>query len=147
VQFRRPEHPVRVAVVAVAALIVVNVAIWGARAQVDGPTSGPRPDEVLDVIPAEYDHVIPQNPVGYRLKSDFVGQLILNDRLIPDDQIEGDPGLNISTFEPGPGKEFRELPKGANHATVQYWARTIGSFEEAKKQQRLGIYSWTFNVG
>jgi hypothetical protein len=144
---RRPEHPVRVAVVALAALVVVNVAIWGARAQVNGPTSGPRPDEVLDVMPAEYDHVIPQNPVGYRLKVQYVGQLVLDDRIIPDDQIEGDPGLGQYTFEPGPGKEFRELPKGTNHATVQYWARTIGSFEEAKKQQRLGIYTWTFNVG
>ena len=137
----------RVAVVALAALIVVNVAIWGARAQQNGPPTGNRPDEVLDVTPAEADHVIPQNSVGYRLKTDFVGQLVLNDRLIPDDQVEGDPGLNIVTFEPGPGKEFRELPKGANNATVQYWARTVGSFEEAKKQQRLGSYTWTFNVG
>src|SRR5437762_8785810 len=29
---RRPEHPLRVGLVALAALIVVNVAIWGARA-------------------------------------------------------------------------------------------------------------------
>ena len=146
-QLRRPEHPVRVGIVVLAVLIVVNVAIWGARGQENGPSSGPRPDEVLDVIPAEHDHVIPQNSVGYRLKTDFVGQLVLNDRIIPDDQIDGDPGLGQSIFEPGPGKEFRELPKGENHAVVQYWSRTIGSVEEAKRQQRLGSYPWTFNVG
>ena len=67
--------------------------------------------------------------------------------MIPADQITGDPNLGEYFFEPGPGKEFSEIPKGANHALIEWWPRSISTIEKAKAANKLAEYGWAFKVG
>jgi hypothetical protein len=147
VSFTRPEHPLRVAVVAVAVLAGVNVAILGARSQVNGPAAVQRPTAIVQLEPEEGQLTLPQGRVGAQLRTQFTAQLLIDNHLIPKDQTTGDPGLGEYYFEPAPGKEFGELPKGAHNAVVQWWPRAISTPEAAKAQGKLASYSWAFNVG
>ncbi|HYL53700.1 MAG TPA: hypothetical protein VEZ15_17130 [Acidimicrobiia bacterium] len=145
--FTRPEHPLRVALVAVAVLAGVNIAILGARSQVNGPAAVQRPGAIVQLEPEEGQLTLPQGRVGAQLRTQFTAQLLIDNHLIPQDQTTGDPGLGEYYFEPGPGKEFGELPKGAHNAVVQWWPRAIATPEAAKAQGKLASYSWAFNVG
>ena len=52
-KLRRPRNPARVAIVIAALLVVVNLAIWGAIAQEDGPATAARPSEIVVLFPEE----------------------------------------------------------------------------------------------
>jgi hypothetical protein len=143
----RPRNPARVAIVAGVVLIGINVAIWGGRSQVNGPAAVQRPVDVVDLFPAEGQLVLPQGTVGAQLRTDFTGQLTIDGQLIPQDQLSGDADLGQYVFDPGPDKEFRELAKGRHGAVIEWWPRGISTPEEARAQQKLASYSWTFNVG
>jgi hypothetical protein len=143
----RPEHPMRVAIVAVVALAGVNLAIWGGRAQVDGPPAVQRPVAIVDLHPAEGQLTLPQDRVGAQVRTDFVAQLRIDGRVIPADQVDGDASLGQYYFQPGPDKEFRELGKGAHSAVLEWWPREITTPEDAQAQGKLAFYSWSFNVG
>ena len=67
--------------------------------------------------------------------------------MIPQDQTSGDPNLGEIFFEPGPGKEMRELEKGAHTAVIQWWPREINSPDEASQRGKLSSYTWAFKVG
>jgi len=143
----RPEHPWRVAIVAGALFLVITAAVIGAAAQQNGPATPRRPGAIVQLTPEEGQLALPQDTVGAQLRTDFSGQLTIDGRNIPQDQVSGDPNLGEFYFQPGPNKEFRELPKGQNSAVIEYWPRTIATAEEAKAQGKLGSYSWAFNVG
>ena len=81
------------------------------------------------------------------MRTDFTAQLTIDGRLIPQDQLTGDPNLGEFFFDPGPGKEFRELPKGNSSAVVEWWPREISTPEEARAQRKLASYTWAFKVG
>ena len=144
--FRRPEHPERVALVVVVLLAVVTIAVLAGASQVNGPAEVKRPVAIVQLIPNEGELVPPQNSVGAQVRTDFTAQLTIDGRLIPQDQVSGDPNLGEFFFEPGPNKEFSVLPKGHNSAVVEWWPRTI-SVEQAHAQRRIGSYSWAFSVG
>jgi hypothetical protein len=147
VSLTRPAHPARVAIVAVVVLAGINVAIWGAQSQVNGPAAVQRPDAIVQLEPDEGQLILPQGRVGAQLRTKFTGQLVIDGRVIPKDQTTGDPSLGEFVFDPGPGKEFRELAKGSHSAVVQWWPREISSPEDAKAQSKLASYSWAFKVG
>lgn len=137
----------RVAIVAGIILLAVNVAIWGGRSQTNGPAAVQRPVAIVDLQPEENLGTLPQGPVGAQLRPEFTGQLTIDHDTIPADQISGDPNLSQFFFEPGPGKDMRELAKGRHSAAIEWWSRSISSYEEAKAQHRVASYTWTFNVG
>ncbi len=144
----RPAHPARVAIVAVVVLAGINVAIWGAQSQENGPAAPQRPVAIVDLVPEEGQLSLPQGQVGAQLRTpDLTAQLLIDNQVIPQDQISGDPNLAEFFFDPGPGKEFRELSKGSHIAVVQWWPRAISTPESAKAQGKLASYSWTFKVG
>jgi hypothetical protein len=136
----------RVVIVAIILLIAVNAAIIGARAQQDGPAATRRPEQIVDLSPQEGETQIPQAPVEVDLRTDYAGQLTIDNHPIPLDQITGDPNLGQIIFTPGPTLDFRELPHGANSAVVEYWPKTIRDAEHAKAKKLLGSYSWSFEV-
>jgi hypothetical protein len=131
-----------------AALIGVNVLIWGGRAQVNGPAAKQRPIGITQLYPEEGELTLPQAEIGADLDPNFTGQISIDSRLIPQDQTTGDPNLGQIRFEPGPGKDLRELPKGAHNATVEWWPRTItAGVEAARARHELRSYTWAFKVG
>jgi hypothetical protein len=147
VSLTRPKNPVRVAIVAGILLVAVNVAIWGGRSQQNGPAAVQRPEAIVDLHPAEGLGIIPQDFVGAQLRPQYTGQLTIDGNVVPQDQLTGAATLNQYFFEPGPGKDVREFAKGRHSAVIEWWPKTISSYEQAKAQQRVGTYSWTFNVG
>ena len=60
---RRPEHPERVAIVAVVVLIVANLAYFGTRNEVRGTVAPERPAAILQLTPQEGENIIPQAPI------------------------------------------------------------------------------------
>jgi hypothetical protein len=147
VSLTRPAHPVRVAIVAVVVLAGVNIAIWGAQSQVNGPAAVQRPTAIVQLEPEEGQLTLPQGRVGAQLRTQYAAQLVIDNQVIPQDQTSGDPGLGEFYFEPGAGKELRELAKGAHSAVVQWWPRAISTPEAAKAEGKLASYSWAFKVG
>jgi hypothetical protein len=145
--FTRPQHPMRVAIVAIGVLIGINVVIWGGRSQVNGAAQKQRPVEIQQLFPNESDLLLPQGDVGADLRDEFTGQITIDGRVIPSDQTTAGDALGVVIFEPGPGKEFREFSKGAHSATIEWWPKTILTPEDARKRQQLRSYSWAFNVG
>jgi hypothetical protein len=144
---RRPRNPARVGIVVAAVIIVVNLAILAALAQENGPAAPDRPEEIVMLEPEEGQLTLPQGRVGGQLRVDYTAQLVIDGRLIPKDQMSGDPNLGEFYFEPGPDKEFSQLPKGNVGAALQWWPREISTPEEAREQRRMGRYSWAFKVG
>jgi hypothetical protein len=147
VSLTRPQHPGRVAIVSGVLIVVVTLGIIAGTRQENGPATPRRPGAIVQLTPEEGQLALPQDMVGAQLRPDFTAQLTIDGRVIPQDQISGDPNLAEFYFQPGPNKEFRELPKGQNSAVIEYWPRTIANIEDAKAQRKVASYSWSFNVG
>ncbi|HEV7523626.1 MAG TPA: hypothetical protein VGP92_01590 [Acidimicrobiia bacterium] len=143
----RPDHPLRVAAVGTFLLVGVTALILGGAAQVNGPATVQRPAEIISLQPNESDQLLPQGGVGAQLRSEFTGQITIDGRVIPQDQISGDPNLGEVLFDPGPGKDIREFTKGGHSAVIQWWPRTIPTAEAARAKHQLRSYTWSFNVG
>jgi hypothetical protein len=138
---------VRVGIVAAVLLVVVNIAIWGGRSQVNGPAAVQRPSAIIALSPDEQQLILPQDRIGAQVRPIYTGQLLIDGRVIPKDQITGDPNLGEIYFEPGAGKELTELEEGTHTAIIQWWPREIVSPEEASEQGKLASYQWTFKAG
>jgi len=147
VALTKPKHPARVAIVAGAVLIIVNLAIWGGRDQVNGPAATQRPVEIQQLFPNESDELLPQGVVGVDLRDQFTGQITVDGQVIPADETTGDPNLGEVLFSPGPGKAFTKWTRGSHTAVVQWWPRTIPSPEEARAKAQLRSYTWILHVG
>ncbi len=143
----RPQNPWRVAIVVGVLVVGVNVLIWGGRAQVNGPATIQRPAEILSLSPNESDELLPQGEVGAQLRANFVGQIAIDGKIIPQDQVTSTPSLGTIFFDPGPGKDIQEFSKGGHNAVLEWWPSTIQTAEAAKAQHQLRSYSWSFNVG
>jgi hypothetical protein len=145
VALRRPQHPGRVAVVAIIVLIAVNAAIFGTRGQVRGTRAPQRPPAVLAIAPQEDDIALAQDNVVVTLKDEFAAQLSIDGQVIPDDQLTIDTIGNTRGFQPGRDKDITQFDPGTHTATIEYWPGEK-SYEEAKSSQLLGSYSWNFKV-
>ena len=148
VSFTRPANPMRVAIVVGIVFIAANVVVLAGLAQVNGPATVQRPDEIALLEPNESDQLLPQGEVGVQLtRADFTGQISIDGRVIPQDQITGDPNLGQVLFDPGPDKDIREFAKGGHTAVIEWWPRTISTPEDARAKGEYRSYTWSFNVG
>jgi hypothetical protein len=145
VALRRPQHPGRVAVVALIVLIAVNAAIFGARNSVRGTRAPQRPTAVLALAPQENDIALAQDKVVVTLKPEFAAQLSIDGQVIPDDQLTLDSTVNTRGFQPGSDKDITSFEPGTHTATVEYWPKEK-TYEDAKEGELLGSYSWNFKV-
>jgi hypothetical protein len=147
VSLTRPRNPVRVAIVIGILVIGVNVLIWGGRSQVNGPATIQRNPEIAVLEPNESDQLLPQGEVGAQLKGDFAGQIAIDGKVIPQDQVTSTLSPAAVTFDPGPNKDIREFTKGGHTAVLEWWPITFRTAEAAKAQHQLRSYTWSFNVG
>jgi hypothetical protein len=147
VKLRRPEHPERVAIIAVVLLIVVNAAILGTRSEVRGAVVPERSPAILELSPQEGEDIVPQAPIVVNLNDKFSGQLSLDRHLIPQDQVSiTHPNVFELTFQPGAAHDIAKFTPGPHEATIEFWP--VGkTYEQAKAQRLLNTYSWQFNVG
>lgn len=114
-----------------------------------------RPAAVLRVFPAEGTAALRQEPIGAQLADPFTGEVEVDGRTIPADQMERPPvatagenapaprglsGLNQVSFTPGEGKEIESLRPGAHTARILYWPKVGGTREQAQ------AYSWSFTA-
>jgi hypothetical protein len=147
VSLTRPDNPIRVAIVGSILLIGVSALIIGGSAQVNGPATVQRPAEILILQPNESDQQLPQGEVGAQLRAGFTGQITIDGRVIPQDQVTSNPSLGTIFFDPGPDKDIHEFTKGGHSAVIEWWPATIPILEQARTQHQLRSYSWSFNVG
>jgi hypothetical protein len=145
VALRRPQHPGRVAVVAVIVLIAINAAIFGTRNEVRGTVAPQRPPAVLALSPQENEIALAQDKVVVQLKPAYTAQLSIDGAVIPDDQLTIDSTSNVLGFQPGADRDIRQFSPGTHTATVEYWPHGK-SYEDAKAGQLLGSYTWNFKV-
>jgi len=113
-----------------------------------------RPAPVLRVFPVEGAASLRQEPIGAQLGDDFTGELEVDGRAIPLDQLErpepiqgdnspavrGLSGLNQVSFTPGAGKDISSLEPGSHTARLLFWPKVGGSREQAE------VYSWSFSA-
>ena len=142
---RRPEHPERVAFVAVVVLIVVNLAIFGTRKEVRGTATHERPIGLEQLSPQENELVLAQSSIVVDLRPTYSARLAIDGHLIPDDQLDVQPDVYELSFQPTPDHDIHRFAPGAHAATVQYWPRTK-TYEQAKAGRLLSSYTWTFKV-
>ncbi|MEO5679205.1 MAG: hypothetical protein ABIS47_06015 [Acidimicrobiales bacterium] len=113
-----------------------------------------RPAAVVRVFPTEGAASLRQEPIGAQLDDDFTGELEVDGRRIPLDQLErpevatgdnapaarGLAGLNQVSFTPGVGKDIDSLAPGAHTARILYWHKVGETSEQAAP------YSWSFTA-
>jgi hypothetical protein len=146
VALRRPEHPQRVALVAVVLLIVVNLAIFGTRKEVRGTAAPPtRPAIIEQISPEENELVLGQSSVVVDLKPTYTAQLSIDGRPIPDDQVTVERDVYEISFQPTPDHDIHRFAAGPHTVTLEYWPRTK-TYDEAKAGRLLSSYSWNFKV-
>ena len=144
---RRPEHPERVALVAVVVLVVANLAYFGTKKEVRGTVAPERPAAILQLTPQEGEDIIPQAPIVVDLRVTYTAQLSVDGRLIPQDQVEiSHPNLFELSFQPTPAHDIHRFAPGPHIATVEYWPQNQ-TYEKAKSGRQLGTYTWSFKVG
>jgi hypothetical protein len=145
VALRRPEHPERVAFVAVVVLIVVNLAIFGTRKEVRGTAAPERPTGIVQLSPQENELVLAQSSIVVDLKPTYSAQLSIDGHPIPDDQLNVQPDVYELSFQPTPDHDIHRFAPGTHTATVEYWPRTK-TYEQAKAGRLLGSYTWNFKI-
>jgi hypothetical protein len=145
VALRRPEHPERVAFVAVVLLIVVNLAIFGTRKEVRGTAAPERPTGIVQLSPQENELVLAQSSIIVDLKPTYTAQLSIDGHPIPDDQLSVEPNVYELSFQPTPDHDIHRFAPGTHTATVVYWPRAK-TYEQARAGRLLGSYTWNFKV-
>jgi hypothetical protein len=104
--------------------------------------SAPVRDKAIVAVSPDVGNTEPrQTTVFAELASDYEGALSINNREIPDDQVDRlQTGNNRLAFTPGPDKEFSALPAGRTCARVDFWP--AGQTREAASRS----YVWCFTL-
>ena len=144
---RRPEHPERVAIVAVILVIVANLAYFGTRNEVRGTPAPERPSAVLQLSPQEGEDILPQASIVVDLRPENTAQLSIDGKLVPQDQVTvGTPNVFELSFQPKATHDIHQFSPGSHYATIEYWPRSK-TYEQAKAARLLSSYTWKFKVG
>ena len=122
-----------------ALLLVVAVAAYGLT-RLDSSESAASSEIVQSVSPANNAQALQRDPVIVDLESGWDARLTIDERPIPDDQLERVTQQGKITFTPGPGKAFELVPAGRNCVSMTYWQIRTG-------QEQSFVYpSWCFTV-
>lgn len=134
-------HPGRVAIVAVAVLVVINLGIiLLANSDTTPPTRKNLPSDVESVRPEAGSVVRLQDEVSVDLRDGLTGVLVINGVEIPEDQLQRVPAIGIVTFRPGIDKEFERWKAGDVGVRVLFWNATKDRPDDP------GSYSWSFRA-
>jgi hypothetical protein len=134
------KHPGRVAVVAITALVVINLAIFlfnesdtspqGEKAlPVDIQAVSPEPDQITGLV----------DTVTVDLADQYSGVLVVDGIEIPEDELERVVGIQQVSFRPGPDKTISRFRAGENTVVVKYWN---GRLQD--RPDKPYSFSWSF---
>lgn len=140
-------HPGRVAIVAVALLVVLNLLVVLLNNSDTSPGGrNPLPSTVESVSPEPGSIAGPIETITVDLEDSLTGVLLVKKGgayvEIPEDQLDRVVELSQISFRPGPGKEITKFPAGENDVVVLFWSKTrVGGRPDAPAS-----YSWSFQV-
>src|SRR4029079_3725944 len=134
------KHPGRVAIVAIALLVVFNLGIVLLN-QSDSTPSGPAalPADIEAVSPAPNEITGLIDDVTVDLADQYIGVLVIDGIEIPEDQLERVVGIQQVSFRPGPDKAIRRLRAGAHDGRVTSWRGRL-----VDRPAKTFSYSWSF---
>ncbi|GIU85080.1 MAG: hypothetical protein KatS3mg008_1855 [Acidimicrobiales bacterium] len=118
--------PLRLKIAAAVAVAVAGTLFVLAALSMDTEGESPLGAPVEALSPEPRSSVVRQVPVRIDLEAGWTGELTLNGKPIPDDQLTRDQGLGTITFVPGPGKAVERLQAGRNCATARVWSLASG---------------------
>lgn len=95
---------------------------------------------VEKVTPAPGAQLGPQGEVSVDLQDGYVGRLLIDGQVIPEDQLEKVISLGQYTFRPGKTKTFEQFEAGIHNAEIFSW---IADEPEPASPQS---YKWDFKV-
>ena len=127
------------------ALVAINAAIFGTRNEVRGTAAPERPTPILQLTPQENEIALAQAAVVVDLRPQFIAQLAIDGRQIPDDQVKTVPNFYEISFQPTPEHDIHVFAPGTRTATVEYWPKAK-TYEQAKADSLLSSYTWNFKV-
>jgi hypothetical protein len=142
---RRPlfRHPGRVAIVAIALVVVVNLVIVLLNEQDTTPGGNDAlPSDIQSISPERGQLAGPVDTVSVDLADQYTGVLVIDGEEIPEDELERVVSLQTVSFRPGPNQILTRFPTGTNTAVVKYWQ---GRLQD--RPAKPFSYSWTFRVG
>jgi hypothetical protein len=93
---------------------------------------------VSQVFPEPSAVALRQDAIGAELDFGWTGRLRIDNRDIPDDQLDTISGINRLSFTPGEGKEIETLAEGRHCASLIYW-QTSETEDQAGRP-----YIWCF---
>ena len=134
-------HPWRVAIVAIALIVVVNLGILlavNSDTSVPGTESLPATVESITPLAGELTGLV--DDVSVDLRDDLFGVLVIDGVEIPEDQLSRVEELGVVSFRPGPDKEFSRFRAGDNTVVVRYWDRA------EDRPASPASYSWRFRA-
>ncbi|MBP7929758.1 MAG: DUF350 domain-containing protein [Acidimicrobiia bacterium] len=104
------------------------------------------PEGLERTIPPLGSQIQRTDDVGFVLEPGYMGMLLIDGEVIPDDQLVRVTSLGQVIFRPGPDKEFESFEPGATVVlTAQFWDESL-QLEQAKAQSALRNYTWTIRV-
>lgn len=127
-------HLAWIGLAVVAIVCIVVVARLGTS-----ETGGFDGGRVERLIPLPGSKILQQDIVGIDMAPGYESTLTVNGVPIPLDQSNVIGPINQTTFKPGPGKVFEQLPAGQNCAVATYWQSSVGPSVTATR-------SWCFTV-
>ena len=132
--------------VAVGALVAVNLIIVAVYVGGRGDQTVDLPPEIEFVVPAPDAVIRPQEDVGANLVDDHTGVLFIDGERIPEDQVTVISGLGEVRFRPGEGRDITRLTPGPHRATIVYWKQGRTE-QEADAEGTLRSFTWKFTAG
>jgi len=134
-----------VAIVGVGVALAATLVVVAGTATDTSQGGNTRPTAIEVLLPEEGAVIRAQESVGVDLRDDLRGALIVDGNRIPEDQYTTNPGLGIYEFRPGPNQEFREFEPGTHEMQVEFWPVELTE-EQAREQNKVGAFAWTFKV-
>jgi len=134
---RRRLAPRHLAWVALAAVAIVCIVIASRLGTAD--TGGFDGGRIERLIPLPGSKILQQDTIGIDMAPGYEATLALNGVAIPLDQSDVIAPINQTTFKPGPGKEFTQLPAGQNCVVATYWQSSVGPSVSSTR-------TWCFTV-
>ena len=133
-------------IVAAVVIVVVNLAIFGTLHEVRGTASQKLPGAIVTVDPQQGENILPQASIVIDLRANYTGQLYIDRKLIPQDQLVIDPNLVELIFQPKTGHDITQFSPGSHTATIESWPSTK-TIEDARAGHVVSSYTWSFKVG
>lgn len=129
------------------ALLAAGVLLYLAATTSRDEEAPVRRGAILRVFPAPNTVALRQDAIGADLAFGHSAVLSIDNRRIPEDQLDVVQGINRWSFTPGEGKEIEELAEGRHCATVEYLGPPPAGATTTSVASTAGsTYSWCFTA-